>query len=136
MIRRNLLITLVLLAAVGLVLHYRAHNFMIPDKLHPGAFLFSKTFFLASIFPFIDLVLVTALFMSRRTAVYGYLLNGLIAVYGTVFMGHYAIASFYASNLPPMDWIFKSMLLDIGLVWVDFLTGKTLYDFYMGRIGI
>jgi hypothetical protein len=59
---------------------------MVADKLHPGTFVFSRTLFLASVFPLVDVILVTILFMFRKTAAYGFLLNGLIVLYGTIFM--------------------------------------------------
>ncbi len=132
--RRNLLTTLVLLALAGLMLHYRVHNFMVTDKLNPGTVSFNKTLFLATLFPLIDLVLVTILFMSKRTAVYGYLLNGIIVIYGTIFMAHFSIAYFVANHVPPSDWIIKSTLPDIGIAWADFFVGKALYDLYMGNV--
>jgi hypothetical protein len=131
--RRNLLITLILLAVAGLMLHFRIHNFMVVDKVHPGTFVFSKTLFLASIFPLLDVVLVTIFFMSKKTAVYGFLLNGLIIIYGTIFMAHFSIAALTAAHASPADWIIKSLLPDIGIAWADFFAGKTLYDLYMGK---
>ena len=128
MTRRVLFIALVLCALAGLMLHYRIHNFMVPDKLNPGSFMFDPTKFLSFLFPSIDLVLVTTLFMSRRTAVYGYLLNGLIVIYGTVFMAHFSIAEICAKAIPPRDWFLKSTLADIAIAWADFFIGKALYD--------
>lgn len=66
MIRRALLFALFLLALGGLMLHYRIHPFMVADKLNPGTFHFQGVFFLANLFPFIDTVLVTILFLSTR----------------------------------------------------------------------
>jgi hypothetical protein len=133
MTRRSLLFALFLLALSGLLLHYRIHPFLVADKLDPGRFHFRGTFFLANIFPFVDVVLVTILFLSRKTAIYGYLLNGLIVIYGTIFMTHFSIAGFMANPIPPSQWIMKSLLPDISLAWADFFVGKALYDFYMGR---
>jgi hypothetical protein len=132
--RRNLLITLVLLAVAGFMLHFRIHNFMVADKLHPGSFIFSRTLFLASIFPLVDVVLVTVLFMSRKTAVFGFLLNGLIVIYGTIFMAHFSIAASIAAHASPADWIIKSLLPDIGVAWADFFAGKALYELYVGKV--
>jgi hypothetical protein len=131
--RRTLLFALFLLALGGLMLHYRIHPFMAADKLNPGRFHFRGTFFLANIFPFIDVVLVTVLFLSKRTAVYGYLLNGLLVIYGTIFMIHFSLAGFMAQAIPPSQWIMKSLLPDIGLAWADFFVGKALYEFYLVR---
>ena len=126
MIRRSLLFALFLLALCGLIFHYRIHPFVVDGH-------FSGTFFLASIFPLVDVVLVTILFLSRKTAIYGYLLNGLIVIFGTIFMAHFSIAGLIADPVPPSQWITNSLLPDIGLAWADFFVGKALYDFYLGR---
>jgi len=101
---------------------------MVPDKLNPGVFVFNGTRFLSFIFPLIDVILVTLLFTSRKTAVYGYLLNGLIVIYGTVFMAHFSIAELTTKSIPLKDWVLKSTIPDIGIAWVDFFIGKALYD--------
>ena len=131
MTKKILLLTLFILAVSGLLLHYRIHNFMVPDRLNPGIFIFDGTKFLSFIFPIIDVVLVTLLFTSRKTAVYGYLLNGLIVIYGTVFMAHFSIAEISAKSIPPGAWFLKSTLADIGIAWADFFVGKALYDITM-----
>ena len=129
--KNTLLIALFLLALSGLMLHYRIHNFIIADKLHPDTFLFDRTRFLATLFPLVDVMLVTALFMSRKTAVYGYLLNGLIVIYGTIFMAHLSISEMIAKSIPLSSMLLKSTLPDIGIAWGDFFIGKALYDLYM-----
>jgi len=126
--KRTLLSALVLLALSGLMLHYRIHNFMVPDPLHKGMTMFDGRSFFASLFPLIDLLAVTALFLSRRTAAYGYLLNGLLVIYGTVFMAHLSIAEILAKGVPFPAMVLKSTLPDIGIAWADFLVGKALYD--------
>jgi len=113
------------------MLHLRIHNFMIADKLHPGTFLFDPTRFLATLFPLVDVILVTALFMSRKTAVYGYLLNGLIVIYGTILMAHFSISEMTVKSIPLSSMLLKSTLPDIGIAWGDFFVGKALYDLYM-----
>ncbi|MEE8328473.1 MAG: hypothetical protein V3R54_00930 [Thermodesulfovibrionia bacterium] len=128
MTRRALLLALFLLAVSGLMLHYRIHNFMVTDTLNPGILRFDATRFLSFIFPLIDVVVVTALFISRKTSVYGYLLNGLIVIYGTVLMAHYSIAELTFRSAPPGDWLLKSTLPDIGIAWADFFIGKALYE--------
>lgn len=130
--KKNALLTaLFLLAVSGLMLHYRIHNFMVADKMNPGSFIFDGSKFMATLFPLIDALLVTALFLSRRTAAYGYLLNGMIVIYGTVFMGHFSLAEIAAKSIPFPALLLKSTLPDIGIAWADFLVGKTLYDLYL-----
>lgn len=126
--RRVLFLSLFLIAVSGLMLHYRIHNFINHGPSHPG---FSPTYFLASLFPFIDVVLVTALFASKKTSVYGYVLNGMFVIYGTVFMAHFSIAELTAKSAPIQDWLIKSTIPDIGIAWGDFFVGKALYDLHM-----
>ncbi|MGC2063056.1 MAG: hypothetical protein WA610_08755 [Thermodesulfovibrionales bacterium] len=128
MSRKALLAALLLLAISGMMLHYRIHRFMVPDKIIPSVYVMDSTKFLAFLLPLIDVVVVTGLFLSRRTAAYGYLLNGLLVIYGTVLMGHYSIAEIMARSIPPGDWLIKTTLPDIGISWADFLVGKILYD--------
>jgi hypothetical protein len=129
--RKTLLIALFLMALAGLMLHLRIHYFMVPEAPDSDVLRFDATRFLSFIFPLLDVVVVTLLFASRSTAVYGCLLNGMIVIYGTVFMGHFSIAELTARSAPPFDWIAKSTLPDIAIAWGDFLVGKALYDLYM-----
>ncbi|MCX7794466.1 MAG: hypothetical protein N2257_08730 [Thermodesulfovibrionales bacterium] len=129
--KKLLIIALFLLALSGLLLHYRIHPFVVTDKLNPEIKIFDSTKFLAFIFPLIDVVLVTALFLSRKTAVYGYLFNGIIVIYGTVLMAHYSIAEMFAKSIPLEQMFLKSTFPDIAIAWADFFTGKVLYDMYL-----
>lgn len=131
----TLLTALFLLAASGLMLHLRIHFFMVPDKLHPGEYIFNNTKLLASLLPLIDVIVVTALFVNRKTAVYGYLLNGLIVIYGSILMAHYSIAEIIAKSIPFPAMLIKSTLPDIGIAWADFLVGKALYDLHIKSPG-
>ena len=125
--RRVLFVALFLLAISGLLLHYRIHNFMVMAH-NPSQPVFDSTHFLAFLFPLIDAVVVTALFASRKTAVFGYVLNGMIVIYGTVFMVHFSIVELTAKSAPIQEWLIKSTLPDIGIAWADFFIGKALYD--------
>jgi hypothetical protein len=129
--KRNLLIALFLFASAGLLLHFRIHNFMVADKLHPSSYSFNSTLFFASFFSLLDVFVVTALFMSRSTAVYGYLLNGLLVIYGTILMAHFSLAEMIARSIPIQAMLLRSTLPDIFIAWGDFFVGKALYDLYM-----
>ena len=131
--RNILLLTLFLMALSGFLLHYRVHPFLAPDKLHPGSTIFNGTNFLSSLFSMVDVIAVTALFTSKKSALYGYLLNGLIVIYGTILMAHFSISGFMAQPVPPSQWIVKSTLPDIGFAWADFLVGKTLFEHYLAQ---
>jgi len=127
----SLLAALVLLAVGGLMLHARIHYFMLPDKINPGSFIFDPTRFLSFIFSLMDVIVVTALFLSRKTAIYGYLLNGIIVIYGTVLMTHFSIVDITTHSIPLSQIFLKSTLPDIGIAWADFFVGKALYEHYM-----
>lgn len=130
-LRRTLLGALCLLALGGLLLHLRIHPFSVPDKVHPGGSIFRGPFLAASLLPLLDVLVVTALFAFKRTAVYGFLLNGLLVIYGSVVMGHYAMAMLGPRDPSLVDWVLKSTLPDIGIAWADFFVGKALYDSWL-----
>ena len=129
--RWTLLWALALLALGGLLLHYRIHSFLVPDKEHPGQMVFRGSFLPATLVPLFDLVVVTALFTSRRTAALGYLINGMLVIYGTVLMGHFSVAMLAPLKPTLHDWFFKSTIPDILLAWADFMVGKALYESWM-----
>ena len=129
--KNTLLLALFLLALSGLLLHYRIHNFIVTDKLHPDISVFDGTRFFAALFGLIDVIVVTVLFTSRKTFVYGYLLNGLLVIYGTVFMLHFSLAEMSAKSVPFLAMLARSTLPDICVLWADFLVGKALFDLYM-----
>lgn len=129
--RRTLLAALVLLALAALAMHVLVHPAFAPDKAHPGQTVFRGSFVAANLLPLIDLVVVTGLFLSRRTAALAYLLNGMFVIYGTVLMGHFGIAGLQGSALTPADLIRKSLSIDIAIVWADFLVGKALFESWM-----
>ena len=129
--RRSLLWALVLVALGGLLLHYRIHPYLLPDKEHPGQTIFRGSFLAATLLPLVDLIGVTALFMSRRTAPLAFLVNGLLVVYGTVLMGHYSIATLAPKGPSLADWLLRSTFADIALAWGDFMIGRALYESWM-----
>ena len=129
--RRALLGALFLLALGGFLLHFRIHPVLAPDREHPGELLFRGQFLAASLLPLLDLVAVTALFARRSTAPLGYLLNGVIVIYGVVLMGHFSIATLAPKGLSPADWLLRSTVPDIAIAAGDFLVGSALYGSWM-----
>ena len=128
--KRVLLAALFFIALGGFMLHYRIHPVWVLDKA-TGSLLFSGTNLLSNLFPLVDVVVVTLLFAFRRTAAYGFLLNGLIVIYGTIFMAHFSLAQLGGKSLPIEAWILKSTLPDIAILWGDFFVGKALYDLHL-----
>jgi len=103
-IRSVLLGAFVLLSITGFLIHTRIHliaqnpSFIVP--------------FVAGI---LNIAIIPPFFWFKKTLAYGYILNGLICIIGTVTMGHFAIATWFAPTSPP-DILLKSMLLDILIV--------------------
>jgi len=129
--RRTLLGALFLIALGGFLLHYRVHPFLVPDPARPGSLLLRGQVLPASLLPLLDLLLVTALFARRSTAPLGHLLNGVIAIYGAVLMGHFSIETLAPRALAPADWLLRSTLPDIAIAAGDFLVGSALYGSWM-----
>jgi len=129
---RHLLFTALVLMAVGaLYLHLRVHPFLAPDKINPGHTLFMGSFVAASLFSLLDLIVVSLLFTCRRTAVYGYLLNGMLVIFGTVLMTHFSLVKLSVDPSQPLYLLlFKSTLPDIALAWADFLVAAALYHLW------
>ncbi|MFA7382738.1 MAG: hypothetical protein WC001_04750 [Desulfurivibrionaceae bacterium] len=130
---RHLLLTaLVLMATGALYLHLRVHPFLVPDKANPGQTIFIGSFVAASLFSLLDLIVVSLLFTCRRTAVYGFVLNGMLVIFGTVLMTHFSLAKLSVEpSLPLYLLLFKSTLPDIALAWADFLVGAALYHLWL-----
>jgi hypothetical protein len=118
----QLWIALVGLAAGAFMLHYRIHP--------PQA---SLTNLWASLFPGIDLVLVSVLFLFRGTAIWALLLNSFIAYIGIILMSDLTIASVLkgAINVSPREqpfaWLLQTMLPDILILVADLFVGMALY---------
>ena len=124
--RKSLIWAQVLLALAALWLHLKIHPYMIVDpltgtsELHMGKLI-------AFIFCLIDVILVTGLFIFPKTAVYGYLLNGMLVIFGSVMMAHYSLAVKSNMNWPFDVWFWKTTMPDIFLAVGDFMVGKSIY---------
>ena len=111
-----LLSALVSLSLGALLLHLRIH------PLDQGA---------ANFVPFIacllSVVVVPLLFSFKKLVEYGYVLNGMLVIIGTITMSHFAIAHW------PVPTTFGTILLqtmlpDILILWGNFFVGKALFD--------
>jgi hypothetical protein len=120
--RVQLWIALVGLALGAFMLHYRIHP--------PQA---SLTNFWASLFPGIDLILVSILFLFRGTAIWALLLNSFIAYMGIILMSDLTITSILKGAIKvspsgqPFAWLLQTMLPDILILVADLFVGMALY---------
>lgn len=122
-IRWSLWIALVLMAGGALLLHLRIHPLILASD--PGNI--NMASLAAFMFPLIDLVLISALFMSPATSAYGLLLNGIFSIYATVLMGHLSVYEYFLRRPSFGTWLFTSTLPDIMLAWADFFVGCALF---------
>jgi hypothetical protein len=119
--RTTLWWALVSLALGATLLHYRVHP---PDEL---------TDLWPNLFSVIDLVLVSALFRFRSTALLGLLLNSFLAFLGMIMMADYSLSATLAGQVKVMPganffgWILLTTFPDIMIALADFLTGLALY---------
>jgi hypothetical protein len=120
--RRQLWVALVALAVGATMLHYRIHT--------PGE---DPTDLWPNLFSLIDLVLVSALFRFRSTALLGLLLNSFLAFLGIIMMADFSLAATLAGQMKVMPgqnffgWLLLTTFPDIMIALADFLTGLALY---------
>jgi len=120
-VRRNLLLGLFLLAAASLVTHFSWHS-----PVHPpdGLALPNR---MASLLALLDVVGVTYLFSGKKRAAWGYLLNGLLVIYGTVFMAHFGLSAVSHRGGSPLEYLMIPTMPEILIAWADFYAGSVLY---------
>ena len=120
--RTTLWVALVSLALGATLLHYRIHT--------PGE---DPTDLWPNLFSLIDLVLVSALFRFRPTALLGLLLNSFLAFLGIIMMADYSLSATLAGQVKVMPganffgWLLLSTVPDILIALADFLVGLALY---------
>jgi len=124
--RIHLWVALVALALGALALHYRIHP---PQK--------GLTYFWATLFCSMDLVLVSALFLSKKTAVWALLLNSFIAFIGIIMMTDLTVVSTMSGGIKasplrePLLWFIQSLMPDVSIAIADFMAGLALYKVVM-----
>ena len=112
---------LVSLALGATLLHYRVHP---PNDL---------TFLWPTLFSLIDLVLVSAMFRFRSTALLGLLLNSFLAFLGIIMMADFSLSATLAGQVKVMPgvnffgWLLLTTFSDIMIALADFLVGLGLY---------
>ena len=81
----------------------------------------------------IDLVLVSALFRFRSTALLGLLLNSFLAFFGIIMMADFSLSATLTGQMKVMPgtsffgWLLLTTFPDIMIAVADFLTGQALY---------
>lgn len=115
-VRSTLIAALVVLALGGFMLHVR---------IHPVAKNFSNI--VPVIAGILSVIVVPLLFSFKKTLAYGYVLNGFLAIIGTIVMAHFALAH-WPDPATPGAILFGTTLADILILWTAFFVGKALFD--------
>jgi hypothetical protein len=120
--RRQLWVALVALAVAATMLHYRIHT--------PGE---DPTDLWPNLFSAIDLILVSALFLFRGSALLGLLLNSFLAFLGIIMMADFSLSATLAGQMKVMPgqnffgWVLLTTFSDIMVLVADFFIGQALY---------
>ncbi|MDD3471279.1 MAG: hypothetical protein PHS86_00705 [Syntrophaceae bacterium] len=122
----QLLLAQIVMALGAAMTHYILH------PPHHGI-----TYFWGTFFPAVDLFLVSALYLSRRTAIWGLLLNSFLAFFGIIMMTDLiiigAISGWIKTDFwqQPLRWLMESMFPNVMIALADFLVGLALYKITM-----
>ncbi len=120
-VRRNLLLGLFLLSAASVATHFSWHSPLSPPRAQalPNIMAFSLAL--------LDLIGVTYLFSRKKTAAWGYLINGLLVIYGTVFMTHFGWSAIGGEGASLFQYILHPTAPETLIAWADFFAGSVLY---------
>jgi hypothetical protein len=115
-VKSMLMTALITLPLGGLLLHLRIHSVADnPSNVIPV---------IAGI---LSVLVVPLLFACKKTVQYGYVLNGMLAIIGTIVMAHFSLAHWPAPSTA-VSIITKTLLADILILWTIFLVGKALFE--------
>ncbi len=123
--RPQLWVALVALALGATLLHLRIHP---PDEL---------TDVWPNLFSWIDLVVVSLLFLFRSTAILAVILNSFLAYLGIIMMADFSLSATLAGQVKVMPgadffgWLLLTTFPDIAILVADFLVGLALYRVIM-----
>lgn len=124
-IRHLLWVALVALALGATLLHLRIH----PPTEYSDIF--------PNLFSWLDLVLVSLLFLSRSTAIAGVILNSFLAYLGIIMMADFSISATLAGQIKVMPgadffgWLLQTTFADIAILAADLFVGLALYKVIM-----
>ncbi len=120
--RYQLWAALVALALGATMLHLRIHP--------PGAELDDLV---PNLFSWLDLVVVSLLFLFRGTAILGLLLNSFLAFLGIILMSDFSLHATLAGQLKVapgagfFTWLLQTTFMDSMILVADFFVGLALY---------
>src|SRR4030043_977942 len=75
----------------------------------------------------LSILVIPLLFSFKKTVEYGYVLNGILVIIGTIGMAHFSIVHWPAPATVGAI-LLKTTLADIAILWGKFFVGKALFD--------
>ena len=120
--RHLLWVALVALGLGATLLHLRIHP---PHSL---------TYLWPNLFSWTHLVVVSLLFLSRRTALLGVILNSFLAYLGIIMMADFSISATLAGQVKVMPgvsffgWLLQTTFADIAILVGSLMVGLALYQ--------
>jgi len=116
MIKVTLVASLFFLALGGWLLHIRIHPLAKNDD---------------NVIPFISGIISVFfspfLFWFRPTVAFAYIINGFLAIIGTIIMAYFSIAHIQWP-VTPGSILFNTTFADIAILWGKFALGKALFE--------
>jgi hypothetical protein len=78
----------------------------------------------------VSIVIVPALFLTKKMLPYAYVLNGMLVIIGTITMAQVSMPNLLEHF--SIETVFVGTLLaDIAILWVNFFLGKSLFELDM-----
>jgi len=115
-IKATLLLALISMSLGALLLHLRIHPLSA-----------NGSYYVPFVSGIMSLTVVPLLFLFRNTVGYGYVLNGMLVIVGSVTMGHLALAR-WPDPATLGTVLLGTTLPDILILWGKFFIGKALFD--------
>ncbi len=110
---------------LGALITLALGGFMLHSRIHPIAQ--NPSFLVPFCAGILSIVAVPLLFLFPKTIAYGYVLNGFLAIIGTVAMGHFSLVHWPApATLQTV--LSQTLLADMLILWGKFFVGKALFD--------
>lgn len=118
-VKATLIAALMVISLGGLMLHIRVHA--VADNP-------------ANIIPVVagilSILAIPWLYAYRSTVQYAYVLNGMLAILGTIIMTHYSIAN-WPDPATFGSVMLNTLLSDVLILWTVFFIGKAIFDLEM-----
>ncbi len=104
---------------------------MLHLRIHPPS---SLTYLWPNLFSWTHLVVVSLLFLDRRTALLGVILNSFLAYLGIIMMADFSISATLAGQVKIMPglnffgWLLQTTFADIAILVGSLMVGLALYQ--------